>query len=515
MGPGGLSVGRVEIARGSGSIYSEMGLPNRCRSFRAPGASSARGVESLGRNGSRRSDVRSTVDDGVSGHYSSTDKRIIHQLERLSESDEDYWTFRRRGARARAQGLIQYPAMMVPAMQAELIGVVARSDQRVRSVLDPFAGCGTTLVECMRLGLNFAGQDINPLAVLFCRSKAGPFHTKKLGSAVKDVIERAAADRRKKVESDFPGLEKWFCPAAITELSRLRRAIRRVDNTWCRRVLWTGLAETVRLTSNSRTSTFKLHIRSPEELQSREVHALASFATIATDIAARLHQEAKTLRQGGHLSPGGYYRGDVSIQLGDSTRVIPPQPERHDLLVTSPPYGDNTSTVPYGQYSYLPLQWIDMHDIDANADENSDAQWLRSTCEIDRRSLGGSKRNAVQDVEQLIKLSPSLERTLIRLEELPADRAQRVAAFCRDLEGALQAVLNALRRSAYMIWTIGNRCVGGQPVPTDEILGELLAAKGAHLITRIERKIPNKRMATRNPITKTMRREAVLVFRKA
>ena len=491
-----------------------MELSNRDRSFQAPGASLATGAESPEPSGSRPSDLGDTVDDGVTENHRSTDEQIIHQLERLSASEEDYWTFRRRSARRQAQGLIQYPAMMVPAMQAELIGIVAGSDRRVRSVLDPFAGCGTTLVECMRLGLNFAGQDINPLAVLFCRSKAGPFHTKKLGSAVKKVVERAAADRGKKVESDFPGLEKWFSLAAITELSRLRRAIRRVDNTWCRRVLWTALAETIRLTSNSRTSTFKLHIRSPDELRSREVHALATFAAIATDISARLRQEATTLRQGGHLTPGGYYRGDVTIQLGDSTRVIPSQSDRHDLLVTSPPYGDNTSTVPYGQYSYLPLQWIDLHDIDENADENADVRWLRSTCEIDRRSLGGSKKNAVQDVENLISLSPSLEQTLRRLEEFPADRAQRVAAFCRDLEGALQAVLNALRRSAYMIWTIGNRRVGGRPVPTDKILGELLAAKGACLITRIERKIPNKRMATRNSITKTMRREAILVYRK-
>lgn len=490
-----------------------MQIPHQCRLLQAPVASLAPGAESPEPSASRPPALGGPVIDGIS--ESSTDQQIVEKLERLSESDEDYWTFRRRGARHQAQGLIQYPAMMVPAMQAELIGVVAASDRRVRSVLDPFAGCGTTLVECMRLGLNFAGQDINPLAVLFCRSKAGPFHTKKLGSAVKSVVERAAADRWKKVESDFPGLEKWFSPAAITELSRLRRAIRRVDNAWCRRVLWTGLAETVRLTSNSRTSTFKLHIRSPDELKSRKVDVLARFSAISTDISDRLRQEAATLRKSGHLTPGGYYRGDVSVQLGDSTKEIPPRSDRHDLLVTSPPYGDNTSTVPYGQYSYLPLQWIDLHDIDENADENAEDSWLRSTSEIDRRSLGGSKKNAVQDVENLINSSPSLERTLRRLEEFPADRAQRVAAFCRDLEGALQAVLNALRRSAYMIWTIGNRRVGGRSVPTDRILGELLAARGAHLITRIEREIPNKRMATRNSITNTMRREAILVYRKA
>ena len=348
------------------------------------------------------------------------------------------------------------------------------------------------------------------LAVLFCRTKAGPFQTDGLASAAKTVVAQAGADRGKSVEADFPGLEKWFCPTAVTALSRLRRAIRSVEHTWWRRVLWTGLAETVRLTSNSRTSTFKLHIRSPDDIRSRQVDPLKTFATIVSDIMKRLHQEATALQEGGHLSADGGYRGDVSIRLRDSVTAIP-SPDPHDLLVTSPPYGDNTSTVPYGQYSYLPLHWIDLHDIDPDAD----CRCLRSTHEIDAKSLGGSRKDAVHEVQRLLNVSPSLRQTLRRLEPLPPDRRGRVAAFCRDLDSSLRVILTALRPSAYMIWTVGNRRVGGEPVPTDAILQELLAARGAHLVTRIERMIPSKRMATRNSIASTMRREVILLFRRA
>lgn len=444
-------------------------------------------------------------------HGTSTDERIVWQLERFSEWDNDYWTFRRAVARGQAHGLAQYPAMMVPPMQAVLLGVVTKVDSQVCAVLDPFAGSGTTLVECMRLGLNYAGQDINPLALLFCRTKAGPFQTTRLASAVKDTVERANSDRGMRVEADFPGLEKWFSSKAAIELSRIRRAIRRVDHVWCRRVLWAGLAETVRLTSNSRTSTFKLHIRSPDELRSRTVNPLETFAAIVANITKRLHEETVALREAGHLSANGRYRGEIVLRLGDSAELVPPARGGHDLLVTSPPYGDNTSTVPYGQYSYLPLQWIDLDDID----EGVDSGHLRSTHEIDRRSLGGSKKHAVSDVQHLLPVSPSLRKTLLRLEDLPADRASRVAAFYRDLDASLHRLLEALRASAYMIWTVGNRRVGGEPVPTDAILVELLAGKGVRLVTRIERKIPNKRMATRNAIASTMRGETILVFRKA
>lgn len=441
---------------------------------------------------------------------STTDARIVRELARLSEEDNDYWTFRRRAARRQTHGLTQYPAMMIPAMQAVLLRIVAAVDGRVAAVLDPFAGSGTTLVESMRLGLDYTGQDINPLAVLFCLTKAGPFQTDGLASAARDVVQQADADGGKTVEADFPGLDKWFSPTAIITLSRLRRAIRRVEHPWCRRTLWTALAETVRLTSNSRTSTFKLHIRSPDDIRSRQVNPLETFAAIISNITKRLHQEATALQQRGHLSAERRYRGDVTIRLRDSAIAIP-SPEPHDLLVTSPPYGDNTSTVPYGQYSYLPLQWIDLHDID----EHADSHCLRTTHEIDARSLGGSRKDAVHQVQPLLSLSPNLRQTLRRLDRLPPDRGGRIAAFCRDLHCSLRVVLSALRPNAYMIWTIGNRRVGGEPVPTDAILQELLAAVGAHLVTRIDRRIPSKRMATRNSIATTMRRETILLFRKA
>lgn len=445
----------------------------------------------------------------VAALRSATDAEIVAALERLSQDDADYWAFRGRAARKQTQGLIQYPAMMVPEMQAVLIKAVVAADGGVRRVYDPFTGCGTTMVESMRLGLDFVGQDINPLAVLFCRAKAGPFHTCKLREAVEHVVKWAEADRGRRFEADFPGLRKWFGSRAITELSRIRRAIRRIDNLWCRQVLWTGLAETVRLTSNSRTSTFKLHVRNSDELGERRVRPLQTFGEVVSDIGKRLQEEASALRKEGHLSPNGHYRGKIEIRLGDST-VPAREATRNDLVVTSPPYGDNTTTVPYGQYSFLPLQWIDLKDFAPTAD----ASCIGSAYEIDARSLGGSRRNAVEQVTRLLDVSPSLKRTLSRLEGLPPDRKSRVAAFMRDLDASLDAVVGTLRVGGYMIWTIGNRRVGGEPVPSDQMLTELLGARGVCLVARVDRKIPSKRMANRNPTTSTMCGEAILVFRK-
>jgi hypothetical protein len=97
---------------------------------------------------------------------------------------------------------------------------------------------------------------------------------------------------------------------------------------------------------------------------------------------------------------------------------------------------------------------------------------------------------------------------------MPTDRAGRVAAFFRDLQACLPPITNSVRRGACLIWTVGNRKVGGRPVPMDRILTELLADTGVRLVTEVQRRIPSKRMATKNSIAATMRAETILLYRK-
>jgi len=75
-------------------------------------------------------------------------------------------------------------------------------------------------------------------------------------------------------------------------------------------------------------------------------------------------------------------------------------------------------------------------------------------------------------------------------------------------------VLAALKPGGYMIWTIGNRQVARGYIPTDAILTELLTARGATLVSRLQRAIPSKRMAVKNKVAATMRAETILIARK-
>jgi hypothetical protein len=211
------------------------------------------------------------------------------------------------------------------------------------------------------------------------------------------------------------------------------------------------------------------------------------------------------------LTERGHYSGEVELSLGDSRGPSNPVNEKCDALITSPPYGDNVTTVPYGQFSFLPLQWIDLEDIDRHAK----ADYLRTTHEIDARSLGGSRRVDADARKSIVAQSATLEHLLDQLVGQPKDRPGRVTAFFRDLSRCLPHILKSLRPGGLMIWVLGNRRVANTQVPLDKILCELLEHHGARQVAKLSRRIPSKRMALKNNIAKTMSAESILVMRKA
>jgi hypothetical protein len=161
----------------------------------------------------------------------------------------------------------------------------------------------------------------------------------------------------------------------------------------------------------------------------------------------------------------------------------------------------------------LAHQWIPLADIDPNADPAA----IANTHALDTRSLGGHlDRGDLMGLSiSLRERSPSFKRAVELLSQAPRDRLSRLYAFVRDLDATLEPITAALRDNAYLVLTLGNRSIGGHRIPLDEILVELFAHHRVVRVTAVDRRIPTKRMATRNQLAATMRSECTLVLRKA
>lgn len=103
-----------------------------------------------------------------------------------------------------------------------------------QTVLDPFCGSGTALVQANELGINSIGYDISEFNVLLSRVKTAKYDLDKANKEVMDILGKVRLitkrnDRQLKLldlVSDFSGmtetdnkyLKEWFAPQSLIEL---------------------------------------------------------------------------------------------------------------------------------------------------------------------------------------------------------------------------------------------------------------------------------------------------------
>lgn len=428
----------------------------------------------------------------------------------LSEIEKNkgvnYWSFEGNSKRTGAHSLISYPAMMVPSLQGQLIDIIT-NHQDIHKILDPFVGSGTIMTEAMLRNINFSGIDINPLAILACRVKSGPYFTTALSHKYKELLDKINRNSSKVTLRNFSGVDKWFNPETAKELELISTNIMHEKALWARRVFWLSLARTVRIVSNTRSSTYKLH-KKPEESLNKYSNAIDEFQRQSKLVQTALHNQKELFSRSQLIGKGRYY-GKAESFLGDSKEILLNLGKNYDLIMTSPPYGDNQTTIPYGQYSYLPLHWICLEDIDPNIKYES----IENTHSIDSSSLGGSLRGSDKKVQYLCD-NYSVAKEFIDKLITNENGKKRFATFFFDLEITVEALSGSTSKSGYHSWTVANRRIGNKLVPMNELLMEMLSKRGVNPIACISREIRNKKMASRNNIASTMDTETIILAQK-
>lgn len=390
---------------------------------------------------------------------------------------------------------------MVPNMQGDLLDALRTYTGKANTpVVDIFAGSGTMLVEARVRNMPFQGVDINPLAILICEAKLAIEDGQNLHNCIQAVIKNVAMDEARHAEVDFPYLNKWFDKEAIETLSKIRRAIQKVRNKGSRKMLWVIFSEVIRLCSNSRTSTYKLHVREPEKKVDPST-IINIFSQIANESLRMIFEYKKLIKT---------RRGSDSKLVCGSSREVRciDDLNGHHLLATSPPYGDNHTTITYGQFSYLALNWIPESDLPSTGL----AGYKENTQSLDRASIGGSRKDAMHKNEAMHLVSPSFEKFMSRaIKAGKYDQVLKVASFSYDLFECFARNTPNSNQSAHWLVTTGNRTASGLKVPLDEILGDIVHFLGGKVVCKVNRKIPNKRLPKKNSMVNLMTSEVTTI----
>ncbi|MXX97774.1 MAG: hypothetical protein F4065_11210 [Rhodothermaceae bacterium] len=413
---------------------------------------------------------------------------LCQKLRSLEGSPPKAWSTVGVKARPNLHGIFRYPAMMLPRMQGDIIDIIRSAKGAPSRVVDPFVGSGTVMTEALLRDLDFTGIDINPLAVLVCEAKIAIDRGINIEAAAEVLLSTLRFDVQESIDVDFPGRSKWFDDQSALRFSVLRRAIMSFDESGTRKVFWTVFAETLRLCSNSRTSTYKLHIRKPED------HVAADRVTEVFE--SNLSKTLMGVREYRAQQKSQTRRPSVEVICGDVREAKSDRASNdHQILVTSPPYGDNKTTIPYGQFSYLAMRWIPEYDLPSPIA----AQLNSNTNSLDSASLGGSVRGAEEKEDCVRAKSPHFDAFVHKAKQLGKRKAiRKVSAFLGDFSEAISHLRTGPTSTAHWVLTTGNRTVAGLTVPFDSICRDLLTGLGGNLITTLHRQIPSKRMPSRN-----------------
>lgn len=154
----------------------------------------------------------------------------------------------------------------------------------------------------------------------------------------------------------------------------------------------------------------------------------------------------------------------------------------------------------YGQFSRLSNQWLDFIDAE----------------KVDNNLMGGKAERYLNGFD--VK-SAKMEFNLIK--EIDFKRFEEVNSFTFDYYNSIKNIAKVVKSKAYVCYVLGNRTVKGIQIPLDKITVEFFEEFGFKHINTFIRKIPNKRMPSKNSPTNesgitgnTMNNEYIVIMRK-
>ncbi|MCC7075092.1 MAG: hypothetical protein IT383_27515 [Deltaproteobacteria bacterium] len=348
---------------------------------------------------------------------------LFEALARASREEADTLT----------HGFHAWPARMHPAIAATVIDGARVSGA---TVLDPFCGGGTVLVEARVRGRPAVGIDLNPLALRVAEVKVdvrdAPARARFLEQA--HAVAQASRERvkgRVKVRAPLsPRQASHWQPHVLLELGGLREEIASVIDQRDRRALEVVLSSILVKVSRARSDTdardhekrigrylsTELFLRKAQELEERWAALAAACAAPPAPVA--LHQrDART--------------------LGDVVR-----PGSVALVLTSPPYG---GTYDYAAHHAMRMPWLGLDD----------------------RAL--------------------------RQGELGARRSATTASWDVDVAAVLSALGRALAPGGLLVLVIGDAEPGGTRVPADAQVTRLASRAGLRMVASAAAPRPDRR----------------------
>lgn len=246
-----------------------------------------------------------------------------------------------------SHSLHPYPAKFPPQLPKKILQQYAIKGQ---TILDPFCGSGTTLVEARIFGVNAIGVDVNGLSTLLSKVKATSLsqlqfkRIEKFVIKVREQIPEWKSKKRPKIKiKEIEGSDHWFQINVSEEITFILNEIKKETDDDVKDFLKIVLSSIIVRVSNQDSDTRFAAI----EKNIPNGYTLEQFCKKANEYNSRMVEFSKLISD----------KTELQIFNADSRNLDFIPDNSIDLIITSPPYAN---TYDYYLYHKFRKRWLDL-----------------------------------------------------------------------------------------------------------------------------------------------------------
>lgn len=369
------------------------------------------------------------------------------------------------------------------------------------TVLDPFCGTGTVLLEAALTGRKSLGADANPLAELIAGVKTVYIRREVLLETLNLVLKRAKKYRRLVTHPE--AIAVWYSPNSLRQLTNLQRAISDIEDEQQQKffeLCFSGVARKVSFADPSisvpvhwNPERFSSNPQRMEEVRKK----LESLQTV--NVYDKFESVSKA-----NIDRVASLRDKISN--GVSTKIVSNDARKLgladdsvDMILTSPPYA--------GAQKYIRASWLNLYWLNRVKIED-----IR---ELKKHNIGREdyRKEEMSESYTGIDAADTVLKVLYKSGNMK--RAFLTANYLNEMKVALDESIRVLRPDGYMVIVIGNNTVCKRQFDTQDYLTTYLVGKGMKLQYKLIDDIKSYGLMTkRNKTANTITSEWVLVLKK-
>lgn len=350
---------------------------------------------------------------------------------------------------------------------AEWVDSVIRK-YRPDSVLDPFAGSGTTLLAAQQAHTKSYGFEAHPFIMRIAKAKLSwNFPIKDFLSLAANVLKRAQ-QQEVDISAEAQLIQKCYMKESLKKLCSLRDSFlcaREDMPTPARDMIWLAITTILRPCSSVGTAQWQYVL--PTKNKARVVEPYEAYRAKIDDMAADMQHF-----QFSATSKARLIEHDARQPWGCLDGAV-------DLVITSPPYPNNYD---YGDSTRLEMCF--WHEISSWSDlQHVVRRYLVRSCS-QHSAAEKLKLDEVLAAPLLTPIQADLAEICHNLEKERLNHGGRktyhtmIAAYFADLAAVFWSLRSACRPGSSMCFVVGDSAPYGIYVPVDEFLGKLAISAG-------------------------------------